>query len=534
MRPLSIFFLLSLFQLQGNAQNWKTVNTPDTTYFRAGLHRSDYFSNQYSDILKMTFTDSSSASGGDSTFYFYNAIRGTGIGQCLDTLAPTWLGSRFIHKPNGTEYYFNSIGDTITIHTQAQQGSTWTIAKDNTNLTFEATVTSTGLTTVEGIPDSFKRLSIQAYQNGNPVSDPYNGKILEWSKGHGWLTTLDLYRFPNQINGWEDFGAVTDSAQLTRLDNGFAHLDMNHIDLLWKYAPGNEWIHHNEQGMVVYGAPYDGAYKTITHDSVISNSLLNANSVIVNFLTRRYWVGGWQQPTFNNPYWDSTVGSSVTYHTDTISNTTTNIVADAFHPELLRPDLQMSDANQELSLHSWYFADTMCSRPTLKTYTLEGGYIDYINNCWVFGNGVSGGSTSTDVILYGFGPTSKLYATSGLVLNYGTLDYYRKQYHSYLKLPGCTSGTKIDVIALNAQTIVKASPVINVYPNPSGGMIIMQSSYADTEASIQVTDMTGKVLLQKQGLQYTNRVDVEGIAPGVYLLHAITGKGTTVIKIVIQ
>jgi hypothetical protein len=343
-----------------------------------------------------------------------------------------------------------------------------------------------------------------------------------------------MYRFPNQINGWEDFGAVIDSTQLTRLDNGFAHVDMNYIDLLWKYAPGNEWIHHNEQGMAMYGAPYDGAYKTITHDSVINSSLLNANSVIVNFLTRRYWVGGWQQPTFNNPYWDSTVGSSVTYHTDTISNTTANIVADAFHPELLRPDQQMSDANQELSLHSWYFADTMCNRPTFRAYSLEGNYIDYINNCWVFGNGVSGGATSTEVILHGFGPTSKLIATSGFILNYGTLDYYRKQYHSYLKLPGCTSGTKIDVIALDAQSIAQVKPVINVYPNPTAGPVCFQSSYIDPGASVCLTDMTGKVLLQQQGLQYTNSINVKSIAQGMYLLHAITGRGTTVAKIVIQ
>ncbi len=534
MRPLSIFFLLSLFQVQANAQNWKTVNTPDTTYFRGGLHRSDYFTNQYSDILKMTFTDSSSASGGDSTFYFYNAIRGTGIGQCLDTIAPTWLGSKFIHKANGTEYYFNSISDTITINTQVQQGDTWTLAKDNTNLTFEATVISTGLTTVEGVPDSFKRLTIQAYQNGNAIANPYNGKILEWSKDHGWLTTLDLYRFPNQINGWEEFGVLTDSTQLTRLDNGFAHLDMNYIDLLWKYTPGNEWIHHDEQGMAMYGSvPYDGALKTIIHDSVISSSLLNSNSIEVNFMTKKYTVNNWSFDITNN-HFDSTASSVTIFHTDTISLITPESIADNIHRELLQPGLQIPDINITPEMHTRYFTDTLCGRPTLRSYFLNGYYVHYSNNCWVFDYGISGGSTSSDTRLYGFGPISYLYATSGLVLMYGSLDYYQKQYYSYLKLPNCTSGIKIDVIALDAQDLVKAKPVINVYPNPAKGSICFQSSYIDPEASVRLTDMTGKLLLQQQGLQHNNLIDTKAIASGMYLIHVVTARGSTTIKVMIQ
>ena len=531
MRNLYLLSITLFLSLTSHAQNWKTVVSGDTTYFRGGLHQSNYDMSYtyYSDILRMIFIGSATGSGSDSTFSFYNTVRGEGTWQCLDTIAPTWLGKSVIRTVDGIEYYQNSFGDTVTIKTLANVGDSWTLAEDTLGRIFIGVVIASGPGIIEGAMDSFKIIEIQAYENGNPVFDPYNAMILELSKDHGWITALDLYRFPNQINGWEEFGAVTDSSHITRLDNDFAHVDMNYIDLQWKYAPGNEWIHHRESGSMQFLLPYNGAVKTITHDSVISNALLNADSIIVNFQTKRYMLT-WQW--INNQSIPTTT-SSTTFHTDTITNETTEIIVEEVQPELVYPNISAQLDSPDYPLQRTYFPDTLCGRVTLETYLRHFVIPTYNNSCWQIANSISGGALYNTKTLHGFGQLSVYNISSGLVLIPQALDYYLKEYHSYLKLGSCTYGTKIDVIALDMANIEKEN-AINVYPNPATEYVTVQSSVEDKDAVISLMDISGRTLIEKNGLERENRVATGSLAPGIYLIRVATKNGSSLSKLAIQ
>src|SRR5690349_14280110 len=91
---------LCLFCLQLHAQDWKTVRTNDTTYFAGSQLNPGY-------RLRVIWIDYTFINGSDTEFVFYKAIRDTSLQTCIDSVADTWLGRRFIRKPDGTEYYFN-------------------------------------------------------------------------------------------------------------------------------------------------------------------------------------------------------------------------------------------------------------------------------------------------------------------------------------------------------------------------------------------------------------------------------------------
>ena len=186
----------------------------------------------------------------------------TQTGECLDTLASSWLGPRFVRKQTGTEYYFNSYSDTIEIRTNAHLGENWTLVKGVNGIIYKGTIVDVGITNVDSTVDSFKTIAIQADSNNVAVPSIYNSLILQISKAHGWLKTLDFYTFPNYSYNYSMFAQLlssSDTAQHTRLSRAFARLDLNFIDLGWKYKPGNEWIRKYESGI----GPSDGANKSL-------------------------------------------------------------------------------------------------------------------------------------------------------------------------------------------------------------------------------------------------------------------------------
>jgi hypothetical protein len=81
--------------------------------------------------------------------------------------------------------------------------------------------------------------------------------------------------------------------------------------------------------------------------------------------------------------------------------------------------------------------------------------------------------------------------------------------------------------------------ISNVYPNPVRGELnLVISAPASEKATISITDLTGKVILQRStqlvsGDTY-ERINVQSLAAGTYLVKMITANGveTTVQKFV--
>ena len=129
MKKVLLALMLVISGLNVQAQNWQTVLTNDTNFYSGGWIIS-YSPMPDSNLIRTMWVDSSRAIAGDSVFYFYRGLRADPptYNSCIDTLVPSWLGPKVIRKPDGTELYFNSNGDTITFHTLAGIGTSWTLA----------------------------------------------------------------------------------------------------------------------------------------------------------------------------------------------------------------------------------------------------------------------------------------------------------------------------------------------------------------------------------------------------------------------
>src|SRR4051812_42582721 len=134
-------------------------------------------------------------------------------------------------------------GDTITIQTNAAVGANWALEKDDAGIIYKGTVSSLSVANIDGAIDSIKTISIQAMNGSTPIADPYNSLVLQLSKDHGWIKTLDLYRFPYKTNlgVFNVLGIVRDSLQHQRLPRRFSTCFQKDINLTKRYAPGSEW-----------------------------------------------------------------------------------------------------------------------------------------------------------------------------------------------------------------------------------------------------------------------------------------------------
>ncbi|WP_276500991.1 RICIN domain-containing protein [Terrimonas pollutisoli] len=90
-----------------------------------------------------------------------------------------------------------------------------------------------------------------------------------------------------------------------------------------------------------------------------------------------------------------------------------------------------------------------------------------------------------------------------------------------------TTNNNIGLLAENNPEYLK------VYPNPSTGYIIIQSSGID-KAQVQIYDMSGKLMMIRNGLSNTETINVNKLAKGVYTLK-ISGSNKVVLeKIIVQ
>ena len=80
---------------------------------------------------------------------------------------------------------------------------------------------------------------------------------------------------------------------------------------------------------------------------------------------------------------------------------------------------------------------------------------------------------------------------------------------------------------------------LNVYPNPATDRLTVEFSLPQAErVTVQLLDLTGKVLRQstEEGIDGVNqvRLDLDGVAKGLYLLEVNTPNGKSVRKVNVQ
>jgi hypothetical protein len=83
-----------------------------------------------------------------------------------------------------------------------------------------------------------------------------------------------------------------------------------------------------------------------------------------------------------------------------------------------------------------------------------------------------------------------------------------------------------------------SSTNLNIYPNPSTGMVNIQSSVVSSQWSVEVYDVLGQVVYQKteqiNGGKINEQVNLTDLSDGIYTLRLITDNGSAVRKVVIM
>ncbi len=484
--------IASLLSFAASAQNWQSIYAHDTTLYSAGKMLDYYTYLIDSNMIRSTWIDSSVAgTGADSIHYFYRGLRLADTpakGACIDTAAPTWLGPFMIRSADGTERYFNSKGDTITLKPQAAPGASWVLARSSNGRTFVGTVSAAGTRIIDGMADSVKTISIQAMYNSSPISDEYNNKVFELSKAHGWLRTLDLFRFPNELPRYTYFGSFPDSLQHERLPARLLRLDLNRADLPWKYTVGNEWITNYVFGV----APSRGANQILTRDLVTGILYTSLDSVIVTMQTDEYatlWTylstgGGWNR----------SMAKTSVVHTDTIVNRLP--LKKVYSLPLYESTTAELVSGVSGNYFNKYFADNLCNGRLSFEEGKHSGEGFIYNGCWKYTNNVANYQNEVNSYVEGFGPRLQ-YAESHPLFAPSTL--YSKKEVVYAYLNDCTWGQKFNVLSV----AVPASPTVGngnykVYPNPFTAQILLSfNQLAQSDAVFTLSDLTGRTMLRQ-------------------------------------
>jgi hypothetical protein len=513
------------------AQNWQTVLPGKANYFTAGQHRSYKGFYYYpplneilvkvdSPMLRVIFVESTFQNGPDSVFQFYTSFRDANDTirntSCADTSGPSWLGPQLVRKPEGTELYFNNQKDTITIRTQAGPGETWMLAVDTDGRQFVGTVVQSGSMIVDGVADSFKTVSIQAYNGSAPIPHPYNNKVLQWSKAHGWLKTLDFYRFPNTFWG-DKSGVAIDSTQHIRLPATLWEGRMTQ-NIQWKYQPGNEWIWKYERE---FSNKFDRhpTNTIVRHDSVLAFQMIATGTGLATIRTEEYY-GYHIFVTGNQSYIDSFSNRSYT-HTDTVHDVFSTSV-----PVNMEYPWHNSVKNR---CYVWQY-DT--ARYFLTQAGLGPYDVIYYRGCMRL-------METLDA------PDDYAYFTTWLA-DFGQAAYFKQnvtyttgwsfveEYGRYIfiKTGSDHFGSKINVSKLAVEAAPGAT-LIAIAPNPSNEKIVVTTNGTQI-LQVRLMDVSGRVLRQIGFQQRNLIISTNDIPTGIYLLE-IAGSGVRqTTKVLIQ
>jgi hypothetical protein len=192
---LSIVFVLMIFQL--SAQNYRTANTTQTTYYEQTIDWS--IKNVPFKVDNFTIKND-----GDTLVYFLEIFDenvwydiSTYPFSCLDTASTPWQGKKALLKPDGRDIYYNENNEAITINTQANINDSWLLF-ENDSLRVMATSTTINSQSIFGVTDNVKQFSLQVFDSlNNPISHPLNSEFFQISQNYGFVIAPDFYHFPS-------------------------------------------------------------------------------------------------------------------------------------------------------------------------------------------------------------------------------------------------------------------------------------------------------------------------------------------------
>jgi hypothetical protein len=502
------------------AQDWKTVNAGNPTYFRV-KNEFTWLVNQDTtvDYLRYIKIEGAASIGTDSIFYLPPSYRFTpepNPDKCIDTFGPSWLGKNFIRSPQGLETYSNRNLAPIFIKTKAGVGDSWLMASiDGKNYTL--TVSSADTLTIDGVIDSIKVLTISADSSGNAYTNCYTGHEIVLSKSHGFVSTFEFYGFavadifPSGPDYSNQFSLEMIVPRFVtahqRLPAAFGDMDLYKVDLQWKYKPSNEWIFKTSHTFGIYWV----------HDSIYSATALSPNAIAVTYRSDTSWYTNY----LNQTAWSSSFGTI--RHDTFYSPNLSMYVRDTIFPELAMLPKPNPLLNEEMLL--WPGVSKACNEGYLlhteysRTATSGWSPMQAVCPTMVFGKDYGG--LFSQIFYPNFG---KYYDSMGNYNPQAQIDWRQFRIYDYANLDGCVQGAKYDIY-LNTGLRAESARIshFDVMPNPARNQITMSLPAGLAIIDIKVYNAFGQ-LVKCPPLSAT-QLDISQLVPGFYVVTIVTDEG---------
>jgi hypothetical protein len=510
---LYIFILLLLPTTTCFAQNYDCLQYGAKNYFLNG--------NGYVRGMRI---DSVRTVGSDVIYYPYRTRRISNYiytdtlywgGYRLDSLGASWLGKKVIKHSDGT-FLFDNMWDTVTIKSQAHTGDSWPFFNDATRYSYQATVTSEGVMTVAGGPDSIKTITITADSSGVPhINDPVNNFQIVLSKNHGFVQTFDLYTFPYHRRDTVGADAYGVTFYLRYFDyyldvllNNLGTCDLgpcpdnipDTINSIFRLFP-----FHNPRNTEIYDFAVGDVYESYFSAWNPGSSLYEKYTLdtVATKLVAPYTT------SYTGPEHTKLLLTELG-HPPTITFASGSYSAIADTNFLIDPNKLPEEQDAGFLLHyydKYLPGEVNCDSPA--SYVLDKDYhgSGFASNGFQF---IPSFDNSTYTIGYGLSGKNNFIAVSGAS---------QIQYYNYYHKNSLECGRFVSMLDKTAVASVDKPGFISISPNPATDHINISSTQPADNSFICIYDMTGKCIYRSnEPMQNVLTINTAAWMDGLYMV----------------
>ncbi|TVQ88083.1 MAG: T9SS C-terminal target domain-containing protein [Bacteroidetes bacterium] len=410
--------------------------------------------------------------------------------NCFSPRAGSWIGSEIIIKDNGYNIFLNHQQDSVKINTLAMEGDSWIAYGKPGQMHIVASIIEHDVAEFLGLTDSVKVIGFQVNDSdGAPLESEINEMQVKISKNHGFIQTLNFYRFP-EPNSFYDTPTELIVAGLSEPETGVQNFtwydahDFQPGDVLHVLRKDGTWI-GEEDG-------YFQITETRKVYEYLERSDHNDSIVLTYFLTKLVM----------KPWLDS-----VAFYTDTLQ-------------EVIKPNPGFDKLPGEPDFQPDYYGnETIYSFSNMITgehlnKTFENKWYEELDiGCWVEMH-YDGIPQSWHYIKGLGGPYYPYQALFGSMLKKEPV-YYEKN--------GETWGTPLDMTNVHDISIPE---YVKVYPNPVREILTVNIDHSGYEGfTLRLIDSTGRLVKSKDLEPGENSLKVSHIIPGLYFLTISNSRG---------
>jgi hypothetical protein len=438
----------------------------------------------------------------DSVFYPFATIQEISK-NCFSPNKASWIGEKVVLKPDGTNLLFNRDGDTITLKTNARINETWIAFQRGNDFRVKATVQSIGLENFLGLTDSVKTISLTVTdQNENSLEHTLNNLKIKISKTYGFIETFNFYFFPDiEVHDTQEKLENLSLAGLTNPNVGVQNLTWFEVN---DFQPGDElhildesssWIEHAGD-RIGYAITNKANYKYLER--------IDYTDSIEYIIARKQSI--------ETVYPDSTTFES---HNETLKSVfSANPDFDKLPGEPIFYDMDSRVYNFQMTNES------LISKTDPKTY---GNFYSADSICW--GMIMFDGCARNNTYFKGLG--GPYYKCTNCCSQGGEerkLVYYKKGETEW--------GEKLVITGVSE---IKVNSNLKFFPNPAESFINVSNPSNLKIKKIELIDFSGRIVQMWNANDCAgNKLNIQNISPGVYLLKAETDAGVKSEKLVVH